>query len=79
MKTIDNTECMVAFGSFVRSKRESLCLSQREVASLAGISQPLLHRIEKAERSADFVVALKICEALNLDLRDFICKFMAET
>jgi transcriptional regulator with XRE-family HTH domain len=58
-------------GIRIRELREKLGLSNRELASLAGLSQPVMHRLENNERSADIETLEKVCEALNITLLQF--------
>ena len=77
MKKIENSECLGKdFGSFIRTARERKDMFQSEVAELVGITQPYYSLIERGERVVDFVLALKICKVLQIDIRDFIAKYM---
>ena len=76
MKIIDNSECLIGFGSFIKEGREKLDLYQSDIASLLGISQPYYSAIERGDRNVDLVLALKICSILNLDLNDYIRKYL---
>lgn len=74
MTTIDTTECHILFGKYIKEARERKKLSQHEVAVRLGLSQSYVSRIEKGEREVDLAVAIKLCEVLGYDLRDFINK-----
>lgn len=76
MKKIENNECQIRFGEFLRKGREQRDMLQSEVAALAGISQPFYSYIETGERNIDFVLALKLCQVLRLDLNNFIKQYM---
>lgn len=78
MKIIDNSECLVGFGNFIREGREKRDLLQVEVAELVGISQSYYSLIERGarDRNVDLVLAIKICRVLGLDLSDFIKRYM---
>lgn len=76
MKIIENSECLVGFGEFIRSKREKLDLYQQDVASQIGISQVYYSQIENGRRNVDLVLALKICQALKLDLSEYIKNYL---
>lgn len=76
MKKIENSECLVGFGKFIKSGREKRDMFQSEVAMEVGISQAYYSYLERGEREIDFVLALKICQVLNLDLSDFISAYM---
>ena len=60
------------FGEFVKGVRESRCLSQSELANLIGATQSYISRIETGDRDIDLAVALKVCDVLNVDMKDFI-------
>lgn len=65
----------VQFGAFVRAGRERTGLFQTEVAEMLGITQSHYSRIEAGERTPDLFLSMRICEALNLDLSDFVKQF----
>jgi DNA-binding XRE family transcriptional regulator len=72
MKIIDNSECLIGFGEFIREGRERKHLYQSEVASQLGITQAYYSHIEQGKRNVDLVVAMRICQILDLDLKDYI-------
>ena len=76
MKKIENSECQIQFGEFLRKGRERRDMLQQEVASLAGISQGFYSLLERGERNVDFVLALKLCQILRLDMNTFIKQYM---
>lgn len=73
---IDNAECLIEFGSFIRQGREKLSLYQSDVAHSLGISQPYYSAIERGERNVDLVLALKICDLLKLNLNNYVSLFL---
>lgn len=76
MKKIENSECLVGFGKFIKQGREKRDMFQSEVAMEVGISQAYYSYLERGEREIDFVLALKICQVLHLDISDFISSYM---
>lgn len=76
MKIIDNSECLIGFGEFIRSKREQLGMYQQDVALELGISQVYYSQIERGIRNVDLVLAMEICKVLRLDLNDYIKSYM---
>jgi transcriptional regulator with XRE-family HTH domain len=76
MKIINNSECLSGFGEFIKNGREAKCLRQSDVAELVDISQAYYSMIERGERQVDFVLALEITKALNIDINDFIRSYM---
>lgn len=78
MKKIENSECLEAFGKFIKEGREKKDMFQSEVAALVGITQPYYSMIENGtkDRNVDLVLALKICQVLHLDINEFIKRYM---
>lgn len=76
MKTIPDSENLICFGKFIRDRREQLSLSQEEVAYRLGVSQTYYSFMERGKRNVDFVVAIKICNILSLDLKDYIKQYL---
>ena len=59
-------------GNRIKTLRQKLGLSNNKLATLAGLSQPVMNRLENNERSADIETLEKICSALNITLIDFL-------
>lgn len=76
LKNIDTNECHVQFGKFIREARERKGLYQAELAEKVGIVQSYLSRLERGERDIDLDLALRLCDALNLDIQDFVKTYM---
>lgn len=76
MKIIENSECQTAFGDYIRKGRESKNMTQTEVAEQLGVTQSHYSKIESGTRNVDFVVALKICAVIGLDIHAFISRYM---
>lgn len=78
MKKIENSECLIGFGKFIKEGRRKRDMLQSEVAELVGISQPYYSMIEKGteDRNVDLVLALKICRVLRLNISDFTKQYM---
>lgn len=76
MKKIDNNECLKEFGSYIKEARNWRNVTQTEVAQQLGISQTYYSYIENGQREVDLVLAVRICQELRLDMRDFITKFL---
>ena len=75
MKLLDEKDCIVAFGEFVRNGRDRKGLFQLETAQMLGISQGYYCRIERGEREVPLTLALNICSVLDLNINDFIAQF----
>lgn len=78
MKKIENSECQISFGRFIREARKRKDLLQTEVAQLVGIPQSYYSIIENGakDRNIDLVLAMKICQALEVDFSDFTKRYM---
>lgn len=76
MRKLDNRECLNGFGDFIRAGRLQNKLLQREVAEQLGISAPYYCDIENGKKNVDLVVAMEICQILNIDLSDYISKYI---
>lgn len=76
MKDIKNNVCLRDFGYFIRSARKRKGLTQVEVAQMVGLHQTYYGKIERAHREVDLLTAMSICQALGLDLSDFIKQHM---
>lgn len=55
-------------GSLVRRRRKALALNQADLASLSGIAQPNLSKIERGQTPATLETYLRILSALGVDL-----------
>lgn len=58
----------------LKAAREGKGMSMNQLASLAGIDQVAVSRIEKGERSPTLRTVLKITQALGLKLSDLLGK-----
>lgn len=59
---------MITFGRNVQIARQSLNISQEELAFRAGLHRTYIGMVERAERSISLQNAKKIADALNLTL-----------
>lgn len=69
---------METVGQILRTKRESLGLLLRQVASYVDIDQAILSKIERNERKPTKEVIIKIAEILELDKENLLVQFMSE-
>ena len=76
MIKVDITDCNIKFGEYIKTARGRINMSQLELANKTGISQSYLSYLESGDRSIDLTLALKLCEAVGMDLRDFINKHL---
>jgi transcriptional regulator with XRE-family HTH domain len=58
---------LVKFGNQVKEIRESIGLSQEELAELCGLHRTYIGSVERGERNLSLVNISKISKALNID------------
>lgn len=58
----------IELGSFLRTRRETLEIMQGDLASLAGVDQGNLSKIERGTAKATLDTYLRLCRALGVDL-----------
>ena len=61
--------------SLLRSKRESLKITQEHLAELLAVKQTVVSKIETCERRIDVIELRRICTALKISFVDFISEF----
>ena len=62
----------VAVGARVKSLRDSMDLSLRDLAARSGVSAPMLSQVERGETSPTLVVAERIAAGLDLTLSQLL-------
>lgn len=72
MKQIDKDKFSKEFGAFIREARESQGLLQADVAKKLYISRVYYTYIENGQRDIYFLLAVKICDVLHLNINDFV-------
>lgn len=55
-------------GNLIRSRREDLKIKQGDLASIAGVDQGNLSKIERGAAKATLDTYLRLCSALGIDL-----------
>lgn len=70
MTRIENT--MIKFGRNVQLRRQSIGISQEELAFRAGLHRTYIGMVERAERSISLQNAKKIADALNVKLDNLL-------
>ena len=66
MKTQQSADDQLGLGVIIRRQRELAELSMRQVAAMAGISNPYLSQIERGLRAPSEEVLRAIAESLNV-------------
>lgn len=62
----------LTFGEFIKNARIARGMTQQEVAVRANVEQAYLSKVERGVREPSLGIALRICQALNLDINDFV-------
>lgn len=55
-------------GKLIRERREAIALKQGDLASIAGVDQGNLSKIERGNTSATLETYLRLCAALGIDI-----------
>ena len=74
MSNSDTPVLSLTFGDFIRTARLEKNLTQNEVATVAKVEQAYLSKVERGLRDPSLSIAIRICDALNLDINDFVRK-----
>lgn len=72
MTVTDTPVLSLTFGNFIRNARLEKNLTQSEVAARAKVEQAYLSKVERDAREPSLTIALRICDALELDINDFV-------
>ena len=67
-----DAEPAAAIGARVRSLRESMGMSLRDLAQRCGVSAPMLSQVERGEASPTLAVATRIASGLDLTLSQLL-------
>jgi len=65
----------IAFGSYIRNKRERLNYTQEDMAQLLGLSRVAYLRYESGERGMDIDSIVTIANELRFSIDDFINQY----
>lgn len=65
------------FGELIRAKRKEKRYTQEQLSELAGITDVYLRDLERGSYTATWVICLKICDALDIDIRELQNKYIA--
>ena len=70
--TLDPGEKLAPIGARVRSLRDAMRLSLRDLAQRSGVSAPMLSQVERGETSPTLAVAARIAAGLELTLSQLL-------
>lgn len=75
-KKMEERKIQTEFGELIRAKRKQKKLTQEELSELAGITDVYLRDLERGSYTATWIICLKLCTVLDIDLRDFQTKYI---
>ena len=65
------------FGELIKAKRKEKRLTQEQLSELAGITDVYLRDLERGSYTATWIICLRICTALDIDIREIQTKYIA--
>ncbi len=75
-KKIEGRKIQAEFGEMIKAKRKQKKLTQEELSELAGITDVYLRDLERGSYTATWVICLRICTALDIDLQEIQRKYI---
>lgn len=75
-KSAEERRIQAEFGEMIKAKRKQKKLTQEELSELAGITDVYLRDLERGSYTATWVICLRICTALDIDLKDIQKKYI---
>lgn len=75
-KSIREKKLQAELGEQIKAKRKQKHITQEELSELAGITDVYLRDLERGSYTATWVICLKICTALDIDIRDIQTKYI---
>lgn len=74
---MDKTDFLKDLGFFIKIERMKQKISQEKLAELSDCSMSYIGFVERGEKSISLYNFLKIASVLNLDLSEFLSKYMS--
>lgn len=62
----------LSFGEFIKQNRKSRHLTQNEISVLAGTTEAHVSRVENGQREPTLGLALRLCDAIGVDINDYV-------
>ena len=75
-KSAEDRRIQAEFGEMIKTRRKQKKLTQEELSELAGITDVYLRDLERGSYTATWVICLRICTALDIDLKDIQKKYI---
>lgn len=76
MRSEEDNEMLKDFGKLIREKRIRTNLTQEKVAAEVGITEVYLRDLENGRYSATWLIWLKICDTLELDIEKLSLRYI---
>lgn len=64
------------FGELIKLKRKQKQFTQEELSELVGITDVYLRDLERGSYTATWIICLRLCDALDIDIRDIQKKYI---
>ena len=65
------------FGELIKAKRKEKRMTQEQLSELAGITDVYLRDLERGSYTATWIICLRICAALDIDIKEIQTKYIA--
>lgn len=75
-KMNEDTSLQKEFGKLIRQKRKEQELTQDKLSEIVGITDVYLRDLESGKYTATWIIWLRLCNVLNIDIDDFSDKFI---
>lgn len=75
-KKVNEQAIKTELGEIIKSKRKQKNLTQEELSEIVGITEVYLRDLERGSYTATWIICLKICAALDIDLSDIQKKYI---
>lgn len=75
-KKFDEKAIKAELGEAIKNKRKQKRLTQEELSELVGITEVYLRDLERGSYTATWIICLKICAVLEIDLKEIQRKYI---
>lgn len=75
-KKFDERAIKSELGETIKNKRKQKRLTQEELSEIVGITEVYLRDLERGSYTATWIICLKICAALDIDLKEIQRKYI---
>lgn len=64
------------FGELIKERRRQKRFTQEKLSELVGITDVYLRDLERGSYTATWIICLRLCDALDIDIRDIQKKYI---